>query len=84
MLGLIASEATLFFPAGRALKLVKNGVNIISSTNPLLLTKNITLTIEDYHNSGLNVQTGNGKEVVLVKDEAGEIFISITKHNTPC
>ena len=28
-------------------------------------------TLEDYHNSGLNVQTENGKEVVLVKDEAG-------------
>lgn len=35
------------FPGGRALKLVKNGVNIINSTNPLQITKNITLTIVD-------------------------------------
>lgn len=26
-------------------------------------------TLKDYHNSGLNVQTGNVKEVILVKDE---------------
>ena len=35
------------FPGGRALKLVKNGVNITNSTNPFTLTKNITLTIVD-------------------------------------
>jgi hypothetical protein len=47
MLGLIASVGPLLFPAGRALKLVKNGVNITSSTNPVILAKNITLTILD-------------------------------------
>ena len=26
-------------------------------------------SLKDYHNSGLNVQTGNVKEVILVKDE---------------
>ena len=26
-------------------------------------------TLEDYHNRGLNVQTGNVKEIILVKDE---------------
>jgi hypothetical protein len=47
MLGLISTGATLLFPAGRALKLVKNGVGITNSTNPLVLTKNTTLTILD-------------------------------------
>ena len=47
MLGLIASGATILFPGGRALKLVKTGVNITNSTNPLVLTKNITLTLLD-------------------------------------
>ena len=45
--GLIATGATYLFPGGRALKLVKNGVNIINSTNPLTLTKNISLTVLD-------------------------------------
>lgn len=47
MLDLVTSGATLLFPAGRALKLVKNGVGITNSTNPLVLTKNITLTVLD-------------------------------------
>jgi len=47
MLDLITSGATLLFPAGRVLKLVKNGVGITNSTNPLVLTKNITLTVLD-------------------------------------
>ena len=47
MLDLISNGATLVFPAGRALKLVKNGVRITNSTNPLVLTKNITLTVLD-------------------------------------
>ena len=45
--GLIATGATFLFPAGRALKLVKNGVNITNSTNPVILAKNITLTVLD-------------------------------------
>lgn len=47
MLGLIANSLTYLFPGGRALKLVKNGVNITNSSNPLILTKNITLTVID-------------------------------------
>lgn len=47
MLNLIANGATYLFPGGRALKLVKHGVNITNSTNPLILTKNITLTVLD-------------------------------------
>ena len=35
------------FPGKRALKLVKSRVNISNSTNPLVLTKNITLTVID-------------------------------------
>ena len=48
MLDLIAAGATYLFPGGRALKLVKNGINIINSTNLLILTKNITSIIVDY------------------------------------
>jgi hypothetical protein len=39
--------ATYLFPGGRALKLFKNGVNLTNSTNPLMITKNITLTVLD-------------------------------------
>lgn len=39
---------TQMFPGGRTLRLVKNGINITNSSNPLTLTKNITLTIVDY------------------------------------
>lgn len=38
---------TFMFLGGRALKLVKNGVNITNSTNPLQITKTITLTVVD-------------------------------------
>jgi hypothetical protein len=38
---------TYMFPGGRVLKLIKNGVNITNSTNPLQITKNITLTVLD-------------------------------------
>ena len=47
MFHLISTGATYLFPGARALKLVKNGVNITNSTNPLVLTKNITLTVVD-------------------------------------
>jgi len=47
MLDLILRSSPYLFPGGRALKLVKNGVNTINSTNPLILTKNITLTVLD-------------------------------------
>lgn len=43
MLNLIVTGATYLFPGGRrALKLVKDGINVTNSTNPLILTKNIT------------------------------------------
>ena len=47
MLNLITASATYLFPCGRALKLVKNGINVTNSTNPLILTKNITLVVVD-------------------------------------
>ena len=47
MLGLIGESFTYLFPGGRALKLIKNGVNITNSSNVLILTKNITLTVID-------------------------------------
>jgi hypothetical protein len=47
MFDLITVGATYLFPGGRALKLVKNGVCISNSTNPWVLTKNITLTVFD-------------------------------------
>lgn len=47
MLDLLASGLTLAFPGGRALKLARNGVNITNSTNPLMVTKNITLIVLD-------------------------------------
>lgn len=49
MLNLITAGVTYLFPGGRALKLVKNGINISNSTNPLILTKNITLTVVDWY-----------------------------------
>lgn len=47
MWNLIATGTTYLFPGGRALKLIKNRVNITNSTNPLSLTKKITLTVID-------------------------------------
>ena len=47
MLNLIAAGATYLFPGGRALKLVKDGINVTNSTNPLIFTKNITLIVVD-------------------------------------
>ena len=47
MLNLIATGATYLFPGGRILKLVRNGINITNSTNPLVLTKNVTLLVVD-------------------------------------
>lgn len=50
---LIISSATYVFPGGRALQLVKNGVNITNSINPLILAKNITLSVIDCFTSPL-------------------------------
>ena len=38
---------TYGFPGGHALKLVRNGVIVTNSSNPLMLTKNIILIIVD-------------------------------------
>lgn len=51
MLDLIAVGATYLFLGGRALKLVKDGINITNSTNLLILTKNITLTVVNCYTS---------------------------------
>lgn len=44
---LIAAGVTYLFPGGRAFKLFKAGRNVVDSTNPLILTKNITLVVVD-------------------------------------
>jgi len=47
MLGLITGSLSYMFPGGQALKLIKGGVNVTNSSNPLILAKNITLTVVD-------------------------------------
>ena len=46
-MGLVSESLTYLFPGGRTLKLIKNGVSITNSSNLLILTKNITLTVID-------------------------------------
>jgi hypothetical protein len=45
MLHLIAPIVPYFFPGGRAVKWFKTGLEITNSTNPLVVTKNITLMV---------------------------------------
>ena len=47
MLNLITKSISYLFPVGRTLKLIKNSVEVTKSTNPLILTKKITLTVID-------------------------------------
>ena len=47
MLDLIGAGASYIFPGVRAIKLVRDGINVTNSTNPLILTKNITLIVVD-------------------------------------
>jgi len=47
MLGLFTESLTYLFPGGRTLKLIKNGVSVTNSSNPVVLAKNITLTVVD-------------------------------------
>lgn len=47
MLSLISTSITYLFPSGRELKLVKTGVDISNSTNLIIVTKNVTLTVLD-------------------------------------
>lgn len=42
---MLADSLSYMFAYDRALKLVKNSVNLTNSINPLQITKNITLTI---------------------------------------
>ena len=43
MIGLIGESFTYLFPGGRALKLIKNGVNITNSSNVLIKNKRVTI-----------------------------------------
>ena len=47
MLKLIAAGASYLFPGARSLKLFKYGHKVTNSTNPLIITKNITLIVVD-------------------------------------
>ena len=53
MLDLIVAGATYVFLGGRALKLVKGGINVTNSSNPLVLAKNITMIVVDCCSSPL-------------------------------
>ena len=43
----ITEALSYLFPGGRALKLIQNDVRITNSSNVLMLTKNVTLTVID-------------------------------------
>jgi len=47
MLPIITEAVNYVFPGFRIFKLAKAGINITTSSNPLILTKNITLTVID-------------------------------------
>lgn len=47
MWSIITSAGQVLFSGGRVLKLLKSGVNITQSSNPLGVAKNITLTVVD-------------------------------------
>lgn len=47
MLAVITGAVSYVFPSFRLFKLAKAGINITTSSNPLILTKNITLTVID-------------------------------------
>lgn len=47
MLNLITAAASYVFPGARALKLVRNGVNLTNTSNPLIISKNVTLVVLD-------------------------------------
>lgn len=47
MLALITESIGYMFPGSRALNLIKKGLRIINSSNLLILTKNIILTVID-------------------------------------
>ena len=39
--------ASYLFPAGRSIKLARDAMKVTNSTNPLLLSKNVTLMVVD-------------------------------------
>ena len=45
MFNLFAGGLNYVFPGARALKLVRNGINVTNSINPIILTKNIIFTV---------------------------------------
>jgi len=47
LIGESLTYLTYLFLCGRALKLIRNGDSITNSSNPLILTKNMTLTVID-------------------------------------
>jgi hypothetical protein len=49
MLAVITGAVSYVFPSFRLFKLAKAGINITTSSNPLILTKNITLTVVRPH-----------------------------------
>ena len=44
---MFANYLSYIFPSLRLVKIVKNGINITNSTNPLQVSMNITLTVLD-------------------------------------
>lgn len=42
---LIPAAADIIFPSFRAAKLIRAGANVTNSTNPLVITKNVTLLV---------------------------------------
>ena len=47
MFNLLAAGASYLFPGVRAVKLFKAGTKIANSSNPLVLAKNVSLTVLD-------------------------------------
>lgn len=45
MLNLITAGASLIFPSARIFKLLKTGIEVTNSTNPMVVAKNITLVV---------------------------------------
>ena len=47
MLTIITAAVSYVFPSFRLFKLAQAGINVTTSSNPLILTKNITLAVID-------------------------------------
>lgn len=44
---IIGTGSPYLFPCGRAYKLIRNGINVTSSTNPIVLATNTTMVVID-------------------------------------